>query len=259
MGDGFLRGCGKADLGMNPAMSDEVAQHHVPQVCGSGCSAWRVQMTSDVYGPFTGWSHAQAQGASKAGRNETRRLPVSNWRMSMPVEWWFEAIVPIWQMADLFPTTAPTERSKRAGSCLTWTAENLHREQITELKLSYSAQSHGKTVGDREKCVFSIKFMPSFRGGRGEKRGKHRKASGYRHLPPILVRIGSNDSSCACESATESLPPCARHLGDLISGRIDTIVCLILVDPGVPVEATLARDLLHLRLSLRVLLAAFGV
>jgi len=38
-GDGFLHGCGKADLRMDPAMFDEVAQHHVPQVCGSSCVA----------------------------------------------------------------------------------------------------------------------------------------------------------------------------------------------------------------------------
>ena len=74
--------------------------------------------------------------------------------MSIPVEWRFEAIAPIQQMADLFPTTAPSEPSKRAGSCLTWTAENLLREQITKLKLSYSAQSHGRTVGYRKKCVY---------------------------------------------------------------------------------------------------------
>jgi len=39
MGDGILRGCGKADLGMDPAMFGDAAQHHVPQVCGSGCVA----------------------------------------------------------------------------------------------------------------------------------------------------------------------------------------------------------------------------
>ena len=38
-GHGFLHGCGRADLGINPAMFDRVAQNHVPQVCGGSCVA----------------------------------------------------------------------------------------------------------------------------------------------------------------------------------------------------------------------------
>jgi len=84
----------------------------------------------------------------------------------------------------------------------------------------------------------------------------------------ILVRIGSNGSLRALvnlfqegveDRATESLPTRARHLGNLINGRIDTIVRLILVLPGAPVEAKLAKDLLYLRLSFRVLPAVVSV
>jgi len=74
----------------------------------------------------------------------------------------------------------------------------------------------------------------------------------------IWVRIGPNDSLCALanllqgveDRATENcFPTWARHLRDH-NGRIDTIVWLVLVLPGVPVEAKFAKVLLHLRLSL---------
>jgi len=37
---GFLHGCSNADLGMEPAMFDEVAQHHVPQILYATAVVW---------------------------------------------------------------------------------------------------------------------------------------------------------------------------------------------------------------------------